>query len=286
MSRGHFPGPGAAVLLAVGSWLASFLVLGLFEAPLDLAAGGIAEAVGLGTVALVATRAVPPPHPERLGLRGFSLRWLPWLLLFAPLTVLVSELDNVVRVSLPPEAAKQAVESTARALEQLTAPGPYEVLERWIVVVGLAPVLEEWLYRGVIQQGLVAHLGRVGGVLATAALFAIGHADFSRTPEVWLISFASVLLAGVSFGAVRLATGSLLACMVAHAAMNAAGLVALALADRVPVAGFNAPGDHTPAAILLPCALAVGAALWRMARAAARAPRALPIPEAEAPDDD
>ncbi len=33
------------------------------------------------------------------------------------------------------------------------------MLETLIVAVGLIPVIEEWFFRGVIQQGLVASLG-------------------------------------------------------------------------------------------------------------------------------
>jgi len=138
------------------------------------------------------------------------------------------------------------------------------------VAVGIAPVVEEWLYRGVVQQGLIAALGRGGGVLLTALLFGLGHWQPSVATGAALAALAANLPLGVALGVLRLATGSLLAPILLHALYNAAALAFLGLSDALPVPGLNAPGEHVPAPLWLPCAAIAGLALsslWRRARA-------------------
>jgi hypothetical protein len=63
---------------------------------------------------------------------------------------------------------------------------------------------------------------------------------------------------GVLLGLLRHASRSLLAPMVASVALSAVGVVVAAgLAERVPIPGFNAGGDHTPPWILAACAAPV-----------------------------
>ena len=82
------------------------------------------------------------------------------------------------------------------------------------------------------------------------------------------------------FGIARHKTGSLLASVFVHVGVNLAGVLGLAYAEAVPIRGYNAPGSHTPAAVLVPAALSVVLGLALLARQ--RAPR---IPEAAGLDD-
>jgi membrane protease YdiL (CAAX protease family) len=234
-------------------------------------------------VASLAARAVPPPHPERLGLRGFPSSFLPVLVLLLPMSVLGSELLNLAHALFPPPDAGEVAQRLVERLDTSTA---LHAVETAIVVVGIAPVVEEWLYRGVIQQGLVAHLGRLRGVLLTACLFSFAHFEPSLSAASSLATFLATLPVGLILGAVRLATGSLLATILLHASYNGVSLAALGLAEKIPVAGYNAPGDHTPIAILLPAVVAVTAALAVVVRGAREAPVALPIPEPSEEEDD
>jgi membrane protease YdiL (CAAX protease family) len=85
-----------------------------------------------------------------------------------------------------------------------------------VVVVG-APIVEELVYRGLIQRSLAASAGRVTGLLLTSALFSLIH--FSP------VEYPGLFLAGLVFGGGLSSTGRLGAGILAHAAFNAAGLV-------------------------------------------------------------
>ena len=70
--------------------------------------------------------------------------------------------------------------------------------------------------------------------------------------------------------------------MLLHGGINALGLVALQLADRFPIAGYNAPGTHTPPLILAACAVSVGLGFWLLAGGALSPPAFPPAPPPEA----
>ncbi|MCG8589989.1 MAG: CPBP family intramembrane metalloprotease, partial [Proteobacteria bacterium] len=189
--------------------------------------------------------------------------------------------QQIARALAPPPDAAIVAERVARRLQTDT---PIGALETALVVVGLAPVVEEWLFRGVVQQGLVAHLGRIGGVSATAGLFAMTHMNPSDSFESTLVSFIGAFFTGCVLGAVRLATGSLLAAILLHAGVNGLLLAGVLLADVVPIAGWNTPAAHVSGWALAPSAVCVGVGLVWAARAARAEPRALPLPEPEDED--
>ena len=69
---------------------------------------------------------------------------------------------------------------------------------------------------------------------------------------------------------VRAASGSLLACVLLHAALQGVGLAAVGMSESLPIAGFNAPGPHTPAEIVALCAISVLAGVLMMLRVSRR----------------
>ena len=85
----------------------------------------------------------------------------------------------------------------------------------FVVVIG-APIIEEIVYRGVLQPGLVATWGPRAGLWVTAVLFAAIHFQPIEFPG--LLSFALVL------GWARQSTDRLGLSVVTHMAFNAAGL--------------------------------------------------------------
>jgi len=96
----------------------------------------------------------------------------------------------------------------------------------WLIVLGLvvivgAPVVEEIVYRGVVQPGLVTSWGRTAGIVVTAALFAAIHMQPIEFPG--LFAFALVL------GWARHSTGTIGMSIVTHMAFNATGLVLVVL---------------------------------------------------------
>jgi membrane protease YdiL (CAAX protease family) len=97
------------------------------------------------------------------------------------------------------------------------------VIPAALLIVVLAPVCEETLFRGFLYQGLRRKFKVAGSVLISAALFADVHVYLLRIPSI----FASGILLALLFERRR----SILASIVAHMTLNGA-VVALYLARR------------------------------------------------------
>ena len=89
-----------------------------------------------------------------------------------------------------------------------------------IVVLG-APVIEEIVYRGMLQQGLERSIDQRGALVLTAIIFAAIHMQPIEFPG--LFAFALVL------GWTYQRTKRLGLAIVTHMAFNASGLVAVTL---------------------------------------------------------
>jgi membrane protease YdiL (CAAX protease family) len=244
-------------LLASLTALMVVVLLAGEDGNVSVAALGLSLVVGFGGIGTLVARAVPPPQAERLGLRIAPLRFLLPILLMIPITLLSSELDNVVRALIPAPDA-HVIDTVVK--ERMGVDGGLDRLEALILSVGLAPVIEEWFFRGVLQQGIVSQLGAVPGI--GALLFGLSHGAPSMSFQAWLAAASGAVLYGLAFGLLRQTSGSLLPAMGMHALVNALGAVALWFPERFPVPGYNAPGDHTPLVYLLPGAASVGLGAW------------------------
>lgn len=93
------------------------------------------------------------------------------------------------------------------------------------VVVFLAPLVEEVLFRGFLLPGLAAgRLGGMGAVVVTALLFAAVHTQYDP------FDMSAVLTLGLLLGAARHASGSLWLAYGLHAAINGVAAAQLVLA--------------------------------------------------------
>ena len=202
---------------------------------------------------------MPPPADERLGLRGFAPRFALPILLMAPAILLTSEIDNWVRPLFP--ATLPGLEAAAAsAIEERFA-----AFEAVITLVLLRPVLEEFFFRGVVQQGVVAHLGFPAGLLQTALLsgLASGGLMLLAGPDRAASAAAQATFVGLLLGVLRQGSGSLLAPILAAVLMQSAGVAFVAASERLPIQGFTGPpGEHTPLWILVACAAPVALAVW------------------------
>ena len=88
---------------------------------------------------------------------------------------------------------------------------------RVILLVIIAPVTEETLFRGIILRGLLGRHRPATAVALTSLLFAAVHMNPWQT-------FSAFFL-GILFGWVYLRTGSLMLCMLAHAMYNGTGVI-------------------------------------------------------------
>jgi membrane protease YdiL (CAAX protease family) len=96
---------------------------------------------------------------------------------------------------------------------------------RWVVVLVLivavgAPLVEEIVYRGLIQQALQSRLNEVVAVVAAAAFFALVHLQ--------AIEFPGLFLFGLVLGTCFMRTGRLGMGIFAHVGFNAVGLMLVA----------------------------------------------------------
>lgn len=276
-----YPGPLYAALLTVSGVVLTAAVDDATRPLVGTVALGLAPVIGLGAVGALAATRVPRPHGARLGLRGIRARQLLPLALLLPVTLLASELDNAALAAFPPpDAAKVA----QQVLEKLPTQESLDLVESLLVGVGLAPLVEEWFFRGVIQQGLVGRLGARGGVALTALLFGLAHGSPELSLGSWTAAVAPTFALGLVFGIARHRTGSLLAAVFVHAGANLAALLALAYASQVPIPGYNAPAAHTPLALIAPAAISVALGLALLAREPV--PRIPELPVPGDPEDD
>ncbi len=90
-----------------------------------------------------------------------------------------------------------------------------------VLLAVVAPVVEELLFRGLLQGGLAARLHPVLALGITATIFAAVHFQ--------PVQFPGLVIAGLVFGGLALRSGRLGPAIVAHMAFNAFTVVLLAL---------------------------------------------------------
>jgi hypothetical protein len=157
-----------------------------------------------------------------------------------------------------PHPAASSESGSEPEVEPLIDPeNPWTLLQALIVMVGISPIVEEFLFRGVIQQGLVQRLGLVRGVTMVALLWTLLRpvplAGFLRFFVAVVASFGLGWLLGI----VRIATGSILGSVLLASVWATIGLGSLALEGRVDLPGMNVEGSHLPWAVSLASILIV-----------------------------
>jgi len=155
----------------------------------------------------------------------FSPPALAWTLFpfIGAVIIALSEIDNLMRAALP-----------AGALERLDfAPDLSEIAEiAWLgpfLAVVIAPVTEEFVFRGLILRGLLGHWRPAAAVLFSTGLFALAHFNPAQAPVAALL--------GLLTGWLYVRTRSLGLCILAHALNNAASYLTW---FPFEVRGFNA----------------------------------------------
>lgn len=93
-----------------------------------------------------------------------------------------------------------------------------------LAVLGLAPVMEEVVFRGLLFRGLAdSKLGAVGAVLVTAGVWTAVHLQYGG------FELAGIFALGLLLGTLRAAGRSLTLCIAIHALNNAVAMAMLAL---------------------------------------------------------
>lgn len=128
---------------------------------------------------------------------------------WGPLALLCSA---VMRALMPPESIHEA--QNFFAVQQT----PFDWLLLITCVSVLAPLMEELLFRGLIQGWLSRRVGAWGAIFASALLFGFAH-------STWPDPIALTLL-GIGLGLTYQKTRSLYSCIAFHAVFNAFGIAA------------------------------------------------------------
>jgi membrane protease YdiL (CAAX protease family) len=122
-----------------------------------------------------------------------------------------------------------------------------------IVLVIVAPVTEELLFRGWLMRDLAARYGPRAGLISSSVLFGFAHL------EPMAIVYATC--AGLVLGAIAMKTNSTLGSIATHAGVNA--LPILLPPSLVRIEGFNTLAQHVehinPALVAVSLFGAVGA---------------------------
>ncbi len=170
--------------------------------------GALAAFFGAGLAAVAV--AVAPLGIAALPALGFrAAGWKPIVLGTlgtALLSVAVSQLG------IEPEGMKQAVEIASR---------PAQLVVSLAVLAGLAPIVEELAFRGLLYGWLAGRWGPVVAWIVSSVAFAAAHAELAHA--------VLVLPLGLLFGWLRWRTGSLWPSLVAHIANNGLAVSAAAL---------------------------------------------------------
>jgi len=125
-----------------------------------------------------------------------------------PAAVLLTGLNNVVIYAL----AASGFVFPASSAPQLSSTGPASWVVLLVLSVLVPGIVEELMFRGVIQGAMERVGARASAVVLPALAFALFHAD----PLFLLAPFG----AGLLLGALRASTGSLAAPIAAHVSLN------------------------------------------------------------------
>jgi hypothetical protein len=184
----------------------------------------IGYSVSFGAVILVSLRKSGLSWKERMATGpGSVLFALAVVFTVFGLQILISELDNLFRKLLPQIGGGPAI------LEQIVSGEGLFAL--FILLVLIAPVAEETLFRGVILRGFFANYGTVKALLVSALIFAVSHLN------IW--QFAGAFILGMYLAYVYGETRSLSLCVGAHLLNNAVPFIFLHLM-RLEIPGFSA----------------------------------------------
>ena len=170
------------------------LYLGLYEIALVLML--VCFRLVVGTV----------PQPLRLSLAGFGKEF--WLAAFLVVLIKVLALLSVFRVPASLPSAMHLLDLSVMKMFQL------------VVAV---PLLEEWLFRGILYPYLRKHVPVVWAIMANAVLFALCH--YTPQKSFWVL--LSHLGVGLVFVIYYERSRSIGACVALHGLANMIPAVAL-----------------------------------------------------------
>ena len=205
--------------------------------------------------------------PEIVPLRAISVQAIAGVFASgAGAIIVLSEVDNLVRLVLP------VPEWLVELFNELISPSDRFWSSAFLLVI-VAPVTEELLFRGLILRGFLRRFSVGRAFVLSSILFGAVHLN------PW--QFISATALGILFAWWYARTRSLIPCLIGHALFNAAVLTSPWL--PIEIQGFNA-GDPLTSTGLQPLwfdmlgILLLAAGVWLFHGAAPPTRRATPPP--------
>lgn len=264
-------------VLAAAAVFVAFLASGLLVQTLNVAFGiwftQIFVFVGLGWLVLRATGRDPARYTG-LAFPGLAPVAFGFVLGLANFFAIVAPIQYVAQSLLPP--AWREIYDVA---DMFRGQSSLEMAFIVASVTVVAPICEEFFFRGVFFQGLRAHGGPVmRGVLLSAVVFSMFHLD--------PVGFFARVELGVLFGWLLVRTGSLWPAILAHTANNLVSIVLFFAARHLEMPEQAASREQAKGILML--VILGGAVLWALLAATRHFPSLLgplrPREELEAPE--
>lgn len=225
MDRPAYPSLAGTIALLfatlVGAGLLALAIVALFPHWPQIVQMAVPTELALAGAVSYAVARTGRPWREALGIRPIAREVMaPLFLVLLGAVTVFSELYLIIQRIAP---VPEAFEDMLRDLMEIT--GPVDFVATVAIAVGIAPVLEEALFRGVLLHGLARRRGAASATLWTAIFFALYHLynPWQVVPTFFL---------GLVLGWVVLATRTLLAGILVHASFNALSLALFAAPIR------------------------------------------------------
>ena len=211
-ATGILAGLAAAVAAAAGADVKS-------DSPTVVILGTLAQAVVFVGTAILFARLVARPRPSHFGLRRTAF-WpgLGW----AALGILTFYIVSAAYQPLVPAGVEQEVTEDLGADE-----GTFGLIAAGVMVMVVAPVWEEFFFRGFFYRALRSRLSIAVAAIADGILFGLIHYDVEAGAEALLL-LPPLALLGVIFCLVYEKTGSLFPVIGMHAFNNSVAYAATA----------------------------------------------------------
>lgn len=145
--------------------------------------------------------------------------------------ILVSELGNRMQAYLP-------MSEIPGKDFQILFHSETSLGKSFLLVVIIAPILEELVFRGLILRGFLDHYSIKKSVMVSALLFGVFHMN------PW--QFPGAFVWGIMAGWWYIATGSLLYCILGHILLNGIGFILVVLNNQygIIIPGFSSGYDQ------------------------------------------
>lgn len=203
-------------VLAIGS-----IILRTHSLANDPAIMGLSIVVSFLVVLILALLWSKEPWRKVFYFSPFRLYILaPLFVFFLGLSILVSEVDNILRFFMPmPGFLKEF-------LKDMIAPG----ISSFITVVIIGPVTEELFFRGIILKGFLKQYNPWKAIVISSLIFTLFHMN----PYQFFAAFTT----GLILGWIYAKTSSVWLCIICHAIYNSFIFSARLLTVSIP--GFTA----------------------------------------------